>query len=61
MHSPASNNDNPKSNSKVLGDEDKDGHQPVIVNEDEGDQSQEEKSVKVWEKGRTEMRRAQEV
>ena len=45
----------------TLGEENKDGHQPVMVNEEEGDQSKEESSVRNWEKGRAEIRRAHEV
>ena len=45
----------------TLEDEHKDGDQLVSIDEEEGDQSKEERSVKEWEKHRTDMRRAHEI
>ena len=44
----------------TLGDDHKDGHQLPRVDEEEGDQSPEERSVKEWERYRVDKRRAHE-
>ena len=45
----------------MLGDELKDGHQPTMVEEEEGDQSKVENTVKEWEKERTNLRRVHKI
>ena len=45
----------------TLGDELKDGHQPTMVEEEEGYQSKLENKVKEWELERTHLRRAHEA